>query len=218
MPEFPPSTMPAAGAGANRAPLAYSAADISALARSLRAGLAARTASPELPDAAARTLPSHVEMLNLLARAAGFRNFQHFRAEARVAAPPAAAGEPAEPAEPAPTRPSDAHRDLARCERALRLFDGAGVLMRWPTRRNQQILCLWMLWSRIPAGEGFSEKAINAVLTRWHAFGDYALLRREMVELGLMTRTRDGSDYRRVERDPPPQLAVLRSLMRARAR
>ena len=29
--------------------------------------------------------PSHVEMLNLLSRAAGFRNFQHFRAVTETA-------------------------------------------------------------------------------------------------------------------------------------
>lgn len=59
-----------------RTPLPYSAGDISALARSLRTQLAAR-----------QGMPGHVELLNMLAKAAGHRNFQHFRAQAVPAAP-----------------------------------------------------------------------------------------------------------------------------------
>ena len=51
--------------------LPFAVDDISALARSLRAQLAARTDPP-----------GHVDMLNMLARAAGSRNFQQFRARA----------------------------------------------------------------------------------------------------------------------------------------
>ncbi len=54
-----------------RLQLAYEVADISALARSLRDGLGKL-----------ERMPGHVELLNLLARAAGFRNFQHYRADA----------------------------------------------------------------------------------------------------------------------------------------
>jgi hypothetical protein len=36
-------------------------------------------------------------------------------------------------------------------------------------------------------------------------------LRRDLFDLGLVTRKRDGSDYRRVERKPPPELRLLLS-------
>lgn len=177
-----------------RLQLAYEVADISALARSLRDGLGKLD-----------RMPGHVELLNMLARSAGFRNFQHFRSQAEARHRPSAPPAP----EPAP--------DHARCEKAVRLFDADGRIVRWPTRRNQQLLCLWVLWSRIPAGDVFTEKQVNALLNRWHQFGDYALLRRELVDLGLMRRTPDGREYARIEQKPPAELGVLLALLRERA-
>ena len=175
-----------------RTVLAFEAPDISALARTLRSQLTAHD-----------KVPGHVELLNMLARAAGFRNFQHLRAETqarhRASEPP-----------PAPVAPAD----LARCEKALRLFDAQGGLFRWPKKRNQQVLCLWVLWSRLPAGETFPERRMNELLNQHHGFGDHALLRRELVELGLFRRTPDGREYSRVEQPPPPELPALLTLLR----
>ncbi|WP_029352812.1 DUF2087 domain-containing protein [Bosea sp. 117] len=176
-----------------RSHLAYEVADISALARSLRDGLG-KLEGP----------PGHVQLLNLLARAAGFRNFQHFRADHAARQPPEA---------PAPA-PAPDH---ARAAKAARLFDAGGGLTRWPKKRNQQLLCLWVLWSRIPAGEVFAERQVNELLNGWHHFGDYALLRREMVDLGLLRRTPDGREYSRVEQPPPAELGAMLALTRAAA-
>lgn len=54
----------------SRIPLPFHCEDISALARSLNA---------QLTHADSR--PGHVELLNMLARGGGYRNFQHFRAQ-----------------------------------------------------------------------------------------------------------------------------------------
>ena len=43
----------------------------------------ARTLAGELGDAA----PSHLSLMNMLARAAGFRNYQHLRAESNATEP-----------------------------------------------------------------------------------------------------------------------------------
>lgn len=177
-----------------RTVLAYEAPDISALARTLRSQLTERD-----------KVPGHVELLNILARAAGFRNFQHLRAETQARS---RADEPAPP----PAAPAD----RARCEKALRLFDVGGGLTRWPKKRNQQVLCLWVLWSRLPAGETFPERRMNELLNLHHGFGDHALLRRELVGLGLFRRTPDGREYSRVEQAPPPELGVLLALLRGR--
>lgn len=174
--------------------LAYEAPDISALARTLHQGLAALDRPP-----------GHVELLNLLARGAGYRNFQHLRADAQARGRLSAA-----PPEPPPVA------DHTRCEKALRLFDPQGRLVRWPKKRNQQILCLWLLWSRMPSGETFPERRMNELLNAEHLFGDYALLRREMVEFGLFRRTPDGREYARIEREPPPEMAKLAALLRQR--
>lgn len=179
----------------SRLHLAFEAPDISALARTLRDGIAALDRAP-----------GHVELLNLLARGAGYRNFQHLRADAQARGRLEAA-----PAAPPPVA------DHSRCEKALRLFDAEGRLVRWPKKRNQQILCLWVLWSRMPSGEVFHERRMNALLNAEHLFGDHALLRREMVEFGLFRRTADGSEYARIEREPPPEMTKLCALLRRRA-
>lgn len=167
---------------------AYAAPDLSALAKNLKRELEART-----------DLPGHVELLNMLTRAVGFRNYQHFKAsraaEERLANPPAAETQPAV--------------DYRRVELTARCFAGTDILVRWPGKFNQQQLALWVLWSFLPAGEDVVEKAVNAVLMRHNGFGDHVLIRRELVNMGLLTRTRDCSLYRRVEKRPPPEAREL---------
>jgi hypothetical protein len=46
-----------------------------------------------------------------------------------------------------------------------------------------------------------------------HLFGDPATLRRTMISCKLLTRKPDGTEYRRIEREPPAEAkAVIRSL------
>lgn len=172
-----------------RAAIPYAVADISALAKFLREQLSVRA-----------TPPGHVEMLNLLARAAGARNFQHFRA---MSAPAAAA--PVEP--PA---------DLKRVEKVARLFDSSGRLLSWPAKSSHQALALWAFWAAMAPGEGFTEQGFSAWLTARHAFGDSAILRRSMVGAELVSRTIDGRDYRRIEQRPPPDALALIAALKDR--
>lgn len=166
----------------SRIPMPFHAEDISALARALKGELARLDHQP-----------GHVDVLNMLARGIGYRNFQHFRAQAaareKLATPPP-------PPEPV---------DYVRLRRAARHFDPGGGMIRWPGKHSERVLCLWVLWSRLPPRQVFSEKQINEMLTLEHGFGDPALLRRELVDGGWLTRTRDCSEYRRVERQPPTE-------------
>jgi hypothetical protein len=161
--------------------------DISAAARSLARDLA------ETPA------PGHLSLMNMLARAAGFRNFQHLKAsgtaEDRMAAPAA----------PMP--------DQTRVAQALNHFDAQGRLMRWPSKTWLQKLCLWAVWARLPDHAVLSERAFSQVLNGLHLFGDAALLRRTLWEMALITRTEDCRDYRRAEQKPPPEaLSLIRAL------
>ncbi|MDO5606358.1 MAG: DUF2087 domain-containing protein [Paracoccus sp. (in: a-proteobacteria)] len=164
----------------------------------------ARSISRQLLDLARP--PSHLEMLNILARAAGFRNHQHLRAS-HAAGLRLAAGPVPHAAVPA---------DLRLVERALRHFDAQGRLASWPARRAVQVLCLWALWSGLPATTPLPERAVNEALMRAHLFADPATLRRDMFALGLVTRNRDGSNYRRVNATPPPEARALIRQLRAR--
>lgn len=167
---------------------AYAAPDLSALAKTLKRELEAR---PETPG--------HVELLNMLTRAVGFRNYQHFKAsraaEERLARPVVIEPEP-------PV-------DFRRVELTARCFAGTDMLVRWPGKLNQQQLALWVLWSYLPAGEDLLEKTVNEVLKRHNGFGDHVLIRRELVNMGLLTRTPDCRLYRRVEKRPPPEARAL---------
>ena len=154
--------------------------------------------------------PSHLALMNMLARAAGFQNLQHLRAasaaqrrlDSRVEAPPL---------EPSPA-------DARQVERALHQFDALGRLQAWPARRAVQTLALWGLWSAFPAGSSLREREVNDLLQPEHLFGDPATLRRTMISCGLVTRQPDCTDYRRVEREPPAEAkAVIRSLSARRS-
>lgn len=174
----------------SRPPLPFATPDLSTFAKALRGQLAA-----------ACTVPSHLELLNMLARAAGMRNFQHLRAQGIAAAALANAL-----TAPPPTEPP---ADLQRVRRATRHFDPSGRLIRWPGRAGERHLCLWVLWSRLPPGELGPEARVNGDLAHWHTFGDHALLRRELFDAGLVDRTPDGRSYRRIERRPPPDARAL---------
>lgn len=154
-------------------------ADLSAFAKSLREQLAKFDGAP-----------GHVDVLNMVSRAAGFRNYQHFKALA----------EDAQPAEPL---------DLTLVEKVSRHFDADGVLLRWPARNSLQPLCLWALWARMEPGRDYSDRENTELLNAWASFGDHALLRRALVDMGYVERTKDGRQYRRIEQKPPGELSVL---------
>ncbi len=174
----------------SRISLPYQAPDVSALARLLKREIHAR-----------EDKPGHVELLNILAKAAGYRNFQHLKASDaardRLAAP----------------QPEPEAVDFRRVEDAARCFAADGVLTRWPARTVIQQLCLWRLWARFPADRDLSEREVNEILKAAHAFGDHVLLRREMFNQKLLDRTADCRVYRRIEQRPPSEaLALIRGL------
>ncbi|KZL18036.1 hypothetical protein PsAD2_02770 [Pseudovibrio axinellae] len=176
----------------SRVPVPFSSPDISQFARSIARQMKSHGAAP-----------SHLELMNMLAKSSGFKNFQHLKA-AHVAYPRVD--------NPAIEEKID-HRLL---ERALNQFDEVGQLVKWPGRRQVQVLCLWQMWSVIPAGTSLSEKEVNALLNGAHCFGDPALLRRELFGLGMLQRNRDGSDYRRQEQRPPLEALDLIGRLKAR--
>jgi hypothetical protein len=174
----------------SRSTFPFYASDISSLARSLHSQLAGCDHTP-----------GHVELLNMLARAVGSRNFQHFRAQ--VIAQKRLTGREELPAP----------IDYVELQRLSRYFDVNGRWIRWPTKFSDQEPCLWVLWAKLPPRKTLSEREINELLLENHRFEDPALLRREMKERKMVTRTLDGRAYRRWERKPPhTALALIRLL------
>lgn len=177
--------------------LSVTVPDVSALAKTLRRELDAR-----------QSHPSHVELLNIIARGAGFRNFQHLRAaqmaQVRLAATP-------EASEPEPV-------DHKRIEQVARCFDAGGVMVRWPKKTSQQKLALWWCWAALPARRDLAEREVNEILKRMNGFGDHVLIRRELVDWGMVSRSTDCKVYRRIETRPPAEAAALIRHLEAKRR
>lgn len=103
-----------------------------------------------------------------------------------------------------------------RLDRTARCFDPTGRLVRWPSRRAEQDLALWIIWSQMPDDGQIGELEVNAMLRTWHDFDDYVLLRRELCELDLLRRTPDGKIYRRVSHEMPGEAKALEALIASR--
>ncbi len=156
--------------------------DLSAFARGLRA---------EMGEGA----PGHQRLLNMLARAGGYRNYQHLRA-----------------VQQGPVAPVDG----GAVSRALGWFDEAGRLTGWPAKRQVRQLCLWALWAQLPPGR-HDERAFSALLEPMMRFRDPAQIRRSLVEDGLVSRNRDGTGYQRQPARPDATAqAVIAGVMRRR--
>lgn len=74
-------------------------------------------------------------------------------------------------------------------------LDQEGRLTQWSSKRALQLVALEHLATKLEIGPVYSEKDINKLLNSWHTFGDPALLRRELYELGLLNRHKDGAEY-----------------------
>lgn len=76
-----------------------------------------------------------------------------------------------------------------------RFLDKEGRIKQLPAKREPRLEVLAYLAGKFDAGRDYAEKEVNSVIERWHTFGDYFILRRELIDSGLMRRERDGSRY-----------------------
>lgn len=76
-----------------------------------------------------------------------------------------------------------------------RLLDERGRVARWPVRRAQQLIVLEHIAAQIEEGTTWNEVELGRMLDGLHAFNDPARVRRELVDLGVLARKRDGSAY-----------------------
>lgn len=74
-------------------------------------------------------------------------------------------------------------------------LDADGKIAQMPQKQAKRLLVLTYLASKFEAGRDYREKEVNALCDAWHTFGDYFLLRRELVDSGLLCREADGSRY-----------------------
>jgi hypothetical protein len=176
------------------------APDISAFAKALRKHWVERQARGDKP-------PSHVELLNLIAKAAGHPNVQALKAAAAKAVPAVRTVRALDVAALTPT-----------AAKAAMQFDAHGRLVRWPTKFSVQRLAMWALWMHFDAKRVYREREVNAVLARLNTFGDHVTLRRELINMKLMSRKSDCSEYRKEPARPTDEVRAFLKVMRQRVR
>ncbi|WP_232504993.1 DUF2087 domain-containing protein [Rubrivivax gelatinosus] len=180
----------------SREALPLVAPDLSAFARSLGQALKTRPAAEP---------PGHVELLNLIARAAGHRNVQSLRAATERPLPLAPLA-----AEDRPVLPL-----TANARKALMQFDSRGRLVRWPHKFSVQRLAMWVLWTLFDGRRRYTEREVNTILMAANAFGDHVTLRRELVNHRLLARKSDCSEYWKLPARPDAEAQALVAAWRA---
>lgn len=84
---------------------------------------------------------------------------------------------------------------MESAENPARFLDAAGRVASWPAKRAAQHAVLRYLAAGLDFGRYYTEKEINGYLESRHTFGDYFLLRRGLIDMGLLRRRTDGSRY-----------------------
>lgn len=80
-------------------------------------------------------------------------------------------------------------------------LDDQGRVTKWPAKQNKKIEVVKYIASKFEDGRVYSEKEVNEIIDKWHTYGDYFMLRRGLIEYRLLDRTRNGSQYWKIERE-----------------
>jgi len=83
-------------------------------------------------------------------------------------------------------------------------LDGEGKITQLPKKGKVRFAVLAYLAEKFEKDRDYTEREVNVVCNIWHTFGDYFLLRRELVDHGFLNRERDGSRYWRPQEGPAP--------------
>jgi len=82
----------------------------------------------------------------------------------------------------------------------MKFLDSENRVKNYPSKRKKKIHVLGYLIEKFQENREYTEQEVNEVLGKYHTFNDVCFLRRELVEIGYLNRTRDCSKYwRRVK-------------------
>ncbi|NCB06141.1 MAG: DUF2087 domain-containing protein [Clostridia bacterium] len=82
-----------------------------------------------------------------------------------------------------------------------RFLDEEKRVTMLPAKKEKRDCVLAYLAEKFECGRDYTEKEVNALLSAWHTFDDFFLLRRELVDHKLLLRERNGSRYWRESAD-----------------
>lgn len=86
--------------------------------------------------------------------------------------------------------------------------DKEGRLTLFPAKKRNKVISLFYLATKFEPDIDYTEKQINEIIEANHTFEDKWLLRRELVNLGLLCRLTDGSKYW-LSKEPPKLEDIL---------
>lgn len=81
-----------------------------------------------------------------------------------------------------------------------RFLDDNGLVKQWPSKRAMQLEVIAYLANKFPQNTSYTEAEVNDILKQLHTFGDWAILRRELCNLGYLDRDVNGTEYKRTQK------------------
>ena len=75
------------------------------------------------------------------------------------------------------------------------LLDEQGRITRWSSKQKDQQAMLAYLVEKFEPEHSYSEREVNDLLQQWYLDADYVLVRRSLIDSGLLRRTKDGARY-----------------------
>jgi len=76
-----------------------------------------------------------------------------------------------------------------------RFLDEDGKITKLSRKHSFKIATLQYLADKFEANRYYTEKEVNAICEKWHTFGDFFILRRELIDYGLLQREANGAHY-----------------------
>ena len=76
-----------------------------------------------------------------------------------------------------------------------RFLNNYGKITQLSQKKKFRVATLCYLAEKFESKRNYTEKEVNAICNEWHTFGDYFLLRRELVDNGLLCRELNCSRY-----------------------
>lgn len=74
-------------------------------------------------------------------------------------------------------------------------LDEKGLIKIWPAKRVAKQAILEYLAESFAYDKNYTEKEVNHIIQSRHTFNDYFLLRRSLIDCGLLCRVTDGTKY-----------------------
>ena len=74
-------------------------------------------------------------------------------------------------------------------------LDTSGKIKQLSNKGKIRLATLTYLAEKFESDRTYTEKEVNSICDTWHTYEDHFLLRRELIDSGLLCRKTDGSCY-----------------------